>query len=255
MNKVEYVGGAIDAGGCVSNAWTLVSGKFGLYVGVGFVTLLLIGCIPFVGTLLFGPVMGGFYYIVLRDMRGEPVDFGMMFKGFEKFVPLMVAGLIQAAPSVVATVLQYTTDLSRIAGGRTPDVNFYQSTGDIFAGISVVILVFVIVLSLIGIVWSISLQFAVPLILEHDLSVVDALTTSFKAALSNVGGLILLIILQILVAILGIVALCLGFFVAIPVVYAASAIAYSQVFPFFNRSNMNTAPPPPDAYGDFSRGQ
>jgi len=250
MTNIQYQSGAIDAGGCVSNGWALVTGKFGLYIGVGFVTLLLIGCIPFVGSLLFGPVLAGFYYIVLRDMRGEPVDFGMMFKGFEKFVPLMVTGLIQAAPSVVATVLQYTVDLRRIVGsGGAPDVNFYQSTGDVLAGVSVVIVIFIIVLSLIGIVWSVALQFAIPLILEHDLGVVDALLMSAKAAFSNAGGLILLIILQILIAILGVIALCLGIFVAIPVIYAANVFAYRQVFPYFDRPDFNNAPPPPTEYG------
>lgn len=248
MQNIQYQSGAIDAGACISNAWTLVTGKFWLYIGVAFVTLLLVGCIPFVGSVLFGPVLGGFYYLVLRDMRGEPVDFGMMFKGFEKFLPLMLAGLVQVAPSLVATVFQYSVDIANIAGGSR-DTNFYQSGSDaLFAGITAMVLVIVIVLSLLGIVWSVALSFAVPLIVEHDLGVADALLTSAKAALSNAGGLILLIILEILIAILGFVALCLGFFVAIPVIYAANVIAYRQVFPYFGGTNFNTAPPPPDAY-------
>jgi hypothetical protein len=257
MNQIQYQSGAIDAGGCVSNAWNLVTRSFWLYIGIGLVTMLLIGCIPFVGSLLFGPVFGGFYYVVLRDMRGEPVDFGMMFKGFEKFVPLMVAGLIQAAPSLVATILQYTVDIARLTGvGPGSDINFYQPSDTLFAGISMMVLIVVIVLSLIGIVWSVALSFAIPLILEHDLSIVDALVTSAKAALSNVGGLILLIILEILVGILGVLALCVGIFVAIPVVYAANVFAYRQVFPYFDRPNFNTAPPPPEVYGgSFGRGQ
>jgi hypothetical protein len=256
MNNVQYVSGAISPGDCIGNAWTLVSQKFGLYIGVGFVTLLLIGCIPFVGSLLLGPVLGGFYYMVLRDMRGEPVDFGMMFKGFEKFVPLMVAGVIQAAPSLIATVLQYTVDIARLVGGaRGGDVNFYQSGSDtLFAGISAGILIFVMVLSFIGIVWSVALSFAIPLILEHNLGVVDALLTSAKAAFSNVGGLIVLIILEALVGILGVIALCVGIFVAIPVIYAANVFAYRMVFPYFETAPVNMAPPPPDTYGNFGQG-
>jgi len=256
MNNVEYVSGAIDAGACVSNAWTLVTRRFWLYIGVGLVTLLLIGCIPFVGTLLFGPVLGGFYYLVLRDMNDEPVDFGMMFKGFEKFLPLMIAGLIQAAPSLIATILQWTVDIARLTGGGR-NVDFYQSSSDtLLGGISAVVLIVVIILSLFGVVWSVALSFAVPLILEHDLGVVDALLMSLKAALGNVGGLILLIILEMLIALLGFIALCIGIFVAIPVIYAANVFAYRQVFPYFNRPNFNTAPPPPDVYGgSFGRGQ
>lgn len=250
MNPVQYLSGAINPGDCISNAWTLVTRNFWLYIGVALVTMLLIGCIPFVGSLLFGPVLGGFYYLVLRDMRDEPVDFGMMFKGFEKFLPLMLAGLIQAAPSIIATVLQYTVDIARIVGGGSRGGDFYQPGADtVFAGISVGILVIVIILSLVGIVWSVALSFAVPLIMEHDLGVADALLTSAKAALSNAGGLIVLIILEVLVVILGMIALCIGIFVAVPVVYAANVFAYRMVFPYFDRPNINTAPPPPTEYG------
>jgi hypothetical protein len=214
-------------------------------------SIVLIGCIPFIGTLLFGPVLGGFYYFVLRDMRNEPVDFGMMFKGFEKFLPLMLVGLIQAAPSLIATILQYTVDVARLFGGAAGrDANLYQSSSDaVFAGLSMGILIVVVVLSLLGAVWSVILTFAIPLVMEHDLSVMDALLTSVKASFSNPGGLIVLIILEALVGLLGFIALCVGIFVAIPVVYAANVFAYRMVFPYSDGPNINTAPPPPTEYG------
>jgi hypothetical protein len=252
MNDIQYQSGAINPGDCVGGAWNLVTRNFWFYIGMGLVTMLLIGCVPFVGSLLFGPVVGGFYYVVLRDMRDEPIDFGMMFKGFEKFLPLMLGGLIQSAPSLIATILQYTVDLARLGAGasRGGDFDFYQSSSDtVFAGISAGILIVVIVLSLIGIVWSILLSFTVPLILEHDLGVVDALLTSAKAALSNAGGMIVLIILEALIAILGVIALCVGIFVAMPVIYAANVFAYRMVFPNFDRPNVNMTPPPPTEYG------
>ncbi|MEP7147302.1 MAG: hypothetical protein ABI857_00265 [Acidobacteriota bacterium] len=252
MTNIQYLSGAINPGDCIGGAWTLVTRRFWLYIGVALVTILMIGCIPFVGSLLFGPVLGGFYYLVLRDMRDEPVDFGMMFKGFEKFLPLMLAGLVQTAPSLIATILQYTVDIARLVGGgaRGGDINFYQPGNDaILAGFSVGILVLIVGLSLFGAVWSIALSFAVPLILEHDLGVVDALVTSAKAALNNAGGLIVLVILQILVGILGVIALCIGIFVAIPVIYTANVFAYRLVFPYFDRPDFKMAPPPPTEYG------
>jgi hypothetical protein len=252
MNPVQYVSGAIGPGDCISNAWTLVTRRFGLYIGIGIVVMLMLGCIPLLNWILFGPVMAGFYYLVLRDMSDEPVDFGMLFKGFEKFLPLMVAGLVQIAPSILATIIQYSVDAARLFGGMSSgpgDGNFYQPGRDLmFEGITAGVLIVVVVLSLIGIVWSIALSFAVPLIMEHDLSIGDALVTSLKAAGSNAGGLIVLIILEILVVLLGVIALCIGIFVAIPVIYAANVFAYRQVFPHIERT-FNMAPPPPTEYG------
>ena len=257
MSEIQYNRGAINAGDCIGGAWNLVSRNFWLYIGMGIVTMLLVSCVPFVNFFLIGPVLGGFYYFVLRDMDDEPVEFGMLFKGFEKFVPLMVVGLVQSAPSIVFTIIQYTIDFARLAGAGDPlgtDVNFYQSGSDIaLAGLSTAILVFAVIAFFVAIAWHLVFFFAVPLVIDQDADIGDALITSAKAALSNPGGLIVLVILQILVMLLGMIALCIGLLVAIPVLYASNAFAYRHVFPRRRQPGF-TAPPPPDVYG-FGRGQ
>ncbi|HKP71126.1 MAG TPA: hypothetical protein VJV05_17700 [Pyrinomonadaceae bacterium] len=251
MAEVPYVRGAIEAGDCIGRAWELVSRQFWLYVGLGLVTILMIGCIPCLSNILFGPILGGFYYFVLRDNADEPVDFGMLFKGFEKFLPLMLVGLIQSIPGIVWTIFQYSVDIARVVGeGSGGDVGFYQSAGDGFAaGLSVIFILLIVGFVLFSIAWTMLLTFAIPLVMEHDLGVVDALTTSARATGSNLAGLVLLIIFEALVAILGMLVLCVGIFVAMPVIYAANVIAYRYVFPHGPRRDYNTAPPPPTAYG------
>lgn len=252
MSNIQYVSGAISPGDCIGGAWALLTRKFWLYIGLGLVTMLLISCVPIVNFFLMGPMLGGFYYFVLRDMRDEPVDFGMLFKGFEKFVPLMVVGLVQAAPSIVFTIIQYTVDLARLAAGaRSGSGGFdFQSSSDVIAGVSgVVLVVGGIFIFFLAIAWHLAFIFAIPLVVEHSLDIGDALVTSIKAAASNPGGLIVLLILEMLVSILGVIALCVGIFVAIPVIYAANVFAYKMVFPYFDRPNINMAPPPPTEYG------
>ena len=251
MADVPYVKGAIEAGDCIGRAWGLVSRRFWMYIGLGLVTMLMIGCVPVLSWVLFGPTIGGFCYIVLRDNAEEEVDFGMLFKGFEKFLPLMLVGLVQSAPGIIWTVLQYSIDIARVVGGSAAgDIEFYQSSDDaLAAGLSGVIIVVVIAVVLFSIAWTVLLTFAIPLVMEHDLSVGEALLTSVKAAGSNLGGLILLIILEAFVGLLGIIAICIGIFVAIPVIYTANVIAYRYVFPQVRRQDFNTGPPPPTAYG------
>ncbi len=246
MTNINPQRSAIDASACVRNAWELVKRNLGLYIGVGLVTILLISCVPFVNFLLIGPVMGGFSYIVLRDMHDEPLDFGMLFKGFEKFIPLMVIGLIQAIPAIVFQILQWTTDLSRLAagsGGSEP-----LQTGLMLGLITVFFVYFIFQL-----LWNAALIFAIPLIMEHDIGVLEAIKFSFAAVFGNLGGIIVLSILCGLVGLLGFIALCFGIFVAIPVVWTANVFAYRQVFPMIEQ-NFNIMPPPPNAYGDFGQG-
>jgi uncharacterized membrane protein len=99
------------------------------------------------------------------------------------------------------------------------------------------------------IIWTVAFQFAIPLVMEHNLGAMDAIKLSARAGLSNVGGIIVLYILCGLVGLLGLLALCLGYFVAVPVMYAAFAFAYRQVFPALFEKKFDTSPPPPGAYG------
>ena len=128
MNNLQFDSGAIRAGDCFSNAWSLVTNKFGLYLGVGLLTMLMAGCIPLVSLFLVGPIMGGFYYLALKDMRGEPVEFGMLFKGFDKFVPLMAIGLVQAIPGVIFQIIRFAMQITQLAaGGKSGGYNFFRS--------------------------------------------------------------------------------------------------------------------------------
>ncbi len=133
--------------------------------------------------------MGGVFYIALRDMRGEPVDFGMMFKGFEKFVPLMVIGLIQSIPGVVAQILRFTIDMGQLGlSGRNGSVDFYQADKDILAGgLAIVAIVVGLVFAVIAIIWWMVMFFAVPLAMENDISPIDAIKLSAKAAMSTMA--------------------------------------------------------------------
>ncbi len=245
MTNTEFYSGAISAGDCVSNGWNLVKLNYGMYLGIALIALILSGCIPCISLFLSGPIIGGVYYVVLRAMHGEPVDFGMMFKGFDKFVPLMVIGLIAAVPEIIGQVLRLTVNVGRIGlirGGS-------QSGESALAGgflILVGLIGFVVVIC--AIAWRILLFFAIPLAMERDLGPVDAIKLSARAATSNIGGLIVLFLFEGVIALLGFIALCIGIFFVIPVLYAANAFAYRQVFPLIEQQ-FNMSPPPPTDYG------
>ncbi len=257
MTNNDFYPGAINAGDCVSNAWNLVKQNYGMYLGIALIGMILSGCIPCVSLFLVGPILGGIYYVLLREMRGEPVEFGMMFKGFEKFVPLMVIGLIQAIPEIIGQILRVVVQFGQIGltGGKDKGSQFFASNGSelLAGGLLIVVAIVALVLIVFGIAWRVLLFFAIPIALERDLGPVDAMKLSAKAATSNIGGLIVLFIFEFLIALLGIIALCIGIFFVIPIIYAANAFAYRQVFPLIQQ-NFNMSPPPPNTYGNFGSG-
>ena len=254
MYNLQFQPGAIDAGSAVSNAWAQIKANYGLYLGVSLIAMLLAGCIPCLSLFLIGPIMGGVYYVALRDMRREPVEFGMMFKGFEKFVPLMVIGLIQAIPGVIAQVFRLVINVGQLSvnGGRTGSMDFFAASDMdkmLAGGFLVVAVVGGIIFMIIAFAFWALTFFAIPLAMEHDLGPVDALKLSASAALGNFGGMILLLIFAIGIALIGMLMVCIGIFlVSIPLIYVTNAFIYRQVFPVIE-NNFNMAPPPPNAYG------
>lgn len=259
MTNLQFNRGAINGGDCIGRAWNIVMQNLGLYIGITVVSIILlvvISCIPLVNVLLFAPVMGGLYFLALRDINGEPVDFGMMFKGFEKFVPLMLIGLIQGIPSIIFQIFRLTFDIASLLGRRgtsgTGSGDFFQASQpdlNILAGISAIVIIVAIGFTIFSIIWNLAFFFAVPLVVEHNLGAIDAIKMSASAALNNIGGLILLMILEFFVALLGMLAFCLGLLVAIPVIWVANAYAYRLVFPRLDQQSWSTTPPPPSAYG------
>ena len=256
MTDIQYVPSAIDASGCIGTAWEMIKQKYWTYFGVSFLGLILCYYLYCISWFLMGPILGGIFLFVLTDLRGEPVEFGMMFKGFEKFMPLMWAGLLQGIPQVIGQLLGFMLNFAQVflTGLDPPD-----RRGDLFApddaglaiagGILIFILIVVIVMLIFAIIWRIVFFSIIPLVVEFDLNPMDALKLSARAGWANAGGIIVLSILEGLVGLLGALLCGVGIlFISMPIMFTANALAYRQIFPYTGRQ-INMGPPPPNVYG------
>lgn len=270
MANPQYIKGAIDATGCISNAWEMIKPNYWLFFGVAVVAAIILGAVsfvPFIGpivsAILAPPIMGGVYYLILRAMRNDPVDFGMMFKGFEKAGPLFLIGLITAIPALITQVVELVFRTSEIliraiVGNRgfQPD-QFQSGTPDIAiaGGILIVVLICVFVYLIFSIAWGITFAFVVPIAMDQDVDVMTAIKLSAKSGWSNLGGVIVLSILSWLMLLGGAIVCCIGLFFVLPIVEVAWAFAYRQVFPDLAPQTYRYEPPSPDAYqGSFGQG-
>jgi hypothetical protein len=259
MTNIQFNSGAIDAGACFSGAWEQIKLRYGLYLGATILAGILCYYLYCISWILFGPVMAGVFLIALRDMREEPVEFGMLFKGFDKFLPLMIVGLIQSIPQIIMQMIGLFANFAQFAllglGGNQRD---FQSRPDMnmlsaFLGIFIVVALIIFVFSL---VWYVIFFFAIPIALEHDVPALEAIKLSARAGMANIGGIIVFMIFQFLVALLGVLMLCVGvLLISLPVTMVAAAFAYRQVFPYIGGRITNLDPPPPGEYGFQAGGQ
>jgi uncharacterized membrane protein len=228
---------------CVKEGWALIKDQYWLFLGIVFVGIFVGGAVPLV---LIGPMMVGIYMCFFQRMRGEPVDFGLLFKGFDQFAQSLIAALIQMIPMVVIMVPFYIimfvlmmTSMPRGGGRMDPDASSrFMFT---FFGFEAV---FILAMIAVGIAVNVFFMFAFPLIADRGLSGLEAIKLSIKAGKANFGSILGLLLLNAAIGLLGVLACYVGVFFIMPISLASYAVAYRRVFPALSQ-NFASPPPPP----------
>jgi uncharacterized membrane protein len=86
----------------ISAGWNLVKADMGNYALIALLFVLINGAVPFV---LQGPLIAGFHIFTMKKLLNRPTEFGDLFKGFNVFVPTLVASLVIAAFTMLGTLL------------------------------------------------------------------------------------------------------------------------------------------------------
>ena len=90
-------------------------------------------------------------------------------------------------------------------------------------------------------------MFAYPLIVDRNLNGVDAFKLSARAVWANLSGVIGIILLEFVMGIAGYMALAIGVYFVLPIMFAGVLVAYRKVFPSLN-NNQSYNPPQPNMY-------
>jgi hypothetical protein len=191
--------GPLDIGGCYERSWKLLKADFWPLVGVSFLMMCLfsgLGYSQYMGVFFLNPLFGaalsgGWYYYFLRKIRGQTTTVGDAFAGFTKaFVQLFVAGLV----------------------------------------VKTFVVVGLICLVIPGIYLAIAYAFTYLLATDKGLGFWVAMETSRKVVTGQWWRVFGLVLLSIPFFLLGVAALGVGIFVAIPLIMGAFAYAYEDLF-------------------------
>ena len=235
--------GAVQPMVCLKSGWALIKDRYWLLVGMSAVAILLGSFVPF--GILLGPMMCGIYLSLFQLRRGQPVEFGNLFKGFDYFGESLVATLLHLIPIVVIAVPFYIIFYVGIflvmpggARGNEPD------PAGLFGFLAVMMLFGIVMMALV-IVISIVFTFAYPLIVVRRLSGIEAVKLSARAALGNFWPLLGLLLLNGVITFAGVLLCYVGTLLVLPLTFAAIAIAYEQVFGLGGELQPPLPPPPP----------
>jgi hypothetical protein len=239
---IEFRRNAVEPIECIKGGWNLIKSQYWLFVGITIVGVIIGSVVPL--GILMGPMMCGIYLALFQTRRGQPIEFGILFKGFDYFGDSVVAALLHMIPIVVILVpsyiLFYVGMFAVLAqqGGGEPNPGVLLGFFGFFA-------VFWLVMMVLLILVSVAFTFAYPLIVDRRLSGLDAVKLSIRAALANFWRLLGLLLLTGLMTFVGLLFCYVGAVFVIPISFAAIATAYEQVFGLAGAVEPHLPPPPP----------
>jgi uncharacterized membrane protein len=241
---IPYNRKAVDPVECIKAGWELVKPHYWLFVGMTFVAFLIGSAASF--GILMGPLTCGIYLTCFARRRREPVEFGLLFKGFDFFGPSVVATLLHAVPIVAILIPTYVIFyasfvLALVAQGDNPNPLPLLAVLGTFSLMAVVVGVLIMIVS-------IGFMFAYPLIVDRRLGGWDAVKLSFKAAMANFWRLLAMGLLTGVMAMVGMAFCYVGIFLVFPISYGAIAAAYEQVFGLAHAGEASNLPPPPPIF-------
>ena len=257
----------LDIGACIARGWELYKSNFGLLFGAFIIMFLMqaacIGALglirlPFnnlllhapaavqvgfgyfssaVSSLVMGPMMGGLFLVYLKTIRGQVPGVGEIFSGFQRaYGPLFVGSLVVtlivggcmlpfqfALLTKTAPLLEQIQHLQNDPAGMQKLLPQFLSALGNSTPLGVVCLVLVTFAS-------VSFQFTLPLIMDKEMGVAEALKTSWKMVMKHWWHVFGLVVVAGLVSLLGIFGCCIGVLFTAPIGLAAIMFAYETIF-------------------------
>ena len=238
----EFRTGVIKPVECIKEGWALIKDQYWLFFGISVVGMLVGSAFAIV---LMGPMMVGIFLCLLQKQQKQPVDFGMLFKGFDLFVPGLIVTVLKMIPMIILMVPYYIFVVATMIGTmpreRNPTPEDSQLFVFSFVGLE---LGFFACILIVSIIVEIFFMLAYPLIADRRMSGLDAVKLSFRAAKANFGGIVGLLLLNGLFGFVGFLCCFVGVYFYLPVAFASHAIAYRRIFAA-TPSPFPSPPPPP----------
>ena len=226
----------LDIGRCVGDGWNMLKNNFGtVFGGVAIFLLIqvgfsLLGLIPIVGILaslgsliVYGPLMGGLYYLILKNIRRQRAEIGDIFSGFRLAFGQLLLGYI---------VVALLTGVAALPGMAIMAVPIFMMIRHhaMEAG-PVLLVVFGVIIAMIPAIYlGISWMFSLPLIIDKQMEFWPAMSASRKMVGKHWWLVFGLMVVCGLINLVGFLACCVGIFVSLPLVFGAMMYAYESIF-------------------------
>jgi uncharacterized membrane protein len=182
-----------QTGRWIGEGWTMVQADIGIYIALALVTIVLNSIVPFI---IQGPLMAGFFIVCIKRTLNRHADFPDLFKGFNYFIPTLLASLVVGLFVMVGTLLCLIP----------------------------------------GLVVAAMYKFTYLFIVDKRMDFWPAMEASRAVVKNDYFGFTMFLLALFLVNVLGLLCCIVGLLVSIPVTVAAITVAYKEIVGFDPRS-------------------
>ena len=187
------VGVQSQTGRWIGEGWRIVQADLGNYVLLAFVSMVLNAAVPFI---LQGPLLAGFHIFCMKKSLNRPAELADLFKGFNYFVPTLVASLV----------------------------------------ISLLVLGGALLCIIPGLVIAAMYKFTYLFIVDKRMDFWPAMQASHAVVKNDYFGFTIFLVAMAGLNLLGLLCCVVGLLVTMPVTFAAITVAYKEIVGFEPRT-------------------
>jgi uncharacterized membrane protein len=180
------VGVQSQTGRWIGEGWQMVKADMGTYVLLSLVFMFLNGAVPLI---LQGPLTAGFHISCIKKTLNRPAELADLFKGFNFFLPALVASLL----------------------------------------ISVFVLAGTLLCIIPGLVFAAMYKFTYLFIVDKRMDFWPAMQASHAVVKNDYFGFTIFMLAMVGINVLGALCCIVGLLVTIPVTFAAITVAYKEI--------------------------
>ncbi len=230
--------GVISPVECMKEGWELIKQDYWIFFAISLVGMLIGGISMYV---LVGAMVCGIFYSYLQKIDGKPVVFDQLWKGFQWWLPGLIATIILVVPMFIVLGFIYAPFIAAAVMGSKLSESELMG---LLLGAVAIDLVFIVVM----ICFHTLLMFTFPLMVDRNLGAFEAMKTSAKGVWKNLGGIAGFYGVAFVLSLVGALTCGLGTYFVLPIILAGTAVAYRKIFP---KQNNFQNPPAPNYYQGF----
>ncbi len=201
--------------------YALLGDQYWLFLGMSLVAILIGSLIPF--GILMPPLLVGLFFALMGREQGRTIEFGTLFRGFDKFGDSLIAYLIMMAVAFVVIIPLAIIFVAAM-------IMFAATNGEGDAMFMMAMLVLYPLVLVVSVACYVPFVFTYQLIADRGLTGMEAAKMSARGAWANLGGVLWYMFVSGLISLVLMMMCYVPLIFFLPISFASAFVLYRDIY-------------------------